>query len=226
MNKQVESILESIAAIDKGVAYRLSKVTDKQLLEQTLIALSSGMDIPQRAQQIIADSRKQSMLRKPNTLATKNNRKRVKTTPTRTKKTTTTTTTEDEPVLYRTREEIAKLIDQPLPPGSVKKITSKGIYITGETVIAQANKVFGKFGWNREVQSVEKISNNLALAKIRITIKDETGKVLNVKEDVGTKIMTGRDAAANVYKAAVTDGTKRALKVYGKALGLGLEPDD
>ena len=104
-------------------------------------------------------------------------------------------------------------------------------YIEGWYAIAEANRIFGFDGWNREtvdsrcVLARENRGSFLAIyvAKVRITVHAD-GTTL-VREGHGSG--EGRGASPGevhdiALKAAETDATKRALATFGKPFGLEL----
>lgn len=105
-------------------------------------------------------------------------------------------------------------------PGNIKLV-----YIESWKVIQSANKIFGFNGWNCSIVSLnvdyceEKQGKFLvgASAVIRITLRDGT-----FHEDIGfgsgetTKKGSSMEAAK---KEAVSDGRKRALRLFGEAMG-------
>lgn len=104
-------------------------------------------------------------------------------------------------------------------------------YIEGWHAIAEANRIFGHDGWNREtldskcVFAREVRGSFIAVytAKVRITVQIDNVTV--VREGHGTS--QGRadnpgDAHDTSLKGAETDATKRALATFGRPFGLGL----
>src|ERR1017187_1752161 len=104
-------------------------------------------------------------------------------------------------------------------------------YIEGWYAIAEANRIFGFDGWNREtiesrcVLSRENRGTFLAvyIARVRITV--HAGGATTIREGHGTG--EGRDSSPGevhdiALKAAETDATKRALATFGKPFGLAL----
>ena len=107
-------------------------------------------------------------------------------------------------------------------------------YMEGWKVIARANEVFGFNGWASEVVSVnedflEKVGDNsyscCYTAMVRVTLKDGT-----YHEDLGTGIMENAKgkgmAIEKAKKEAITDAKKRALRLFGDALGNGVYEKD
>jgi DNA recombination protein Rad52 len=104
-------------------------------------------------------------------------------------------------------------------------------YLEGWHVIAEANRIFGFDGWDRETVSshcVWKAQVNgrycaSYIAQIRIRVR--AGDKVVVREGSGT----GESSASSpgqahefAAKAAETDATKRALMTFGNAFGLSL----
>jgi DNA recombination protein Rad52 len=109
-------------------------------------------------------------------------------------------------------------------------------YLTGHYVIDRANEVFGPDGWIPEVQSITEVyrgtrpgrdakdGDHVVIvwsARVRITAHGV------VREDVGAGSCdcAPRNIAQAVEKGqkeAVTDGIKRALRLFGNSLGLAL----
>jgi recombination DNA repair RAD52 pathway protein len=104
-------------------------------------------------------------------------------------------------------------------------------YIEGWYAVAQANRIFGLDGWDREtleakcIQAREARGTFTAIysAKVRVTVR--TGDAVVVREGRGTGEAHG-SASGEVHdcalKTAETDATKRALATFGRAFGLAL----
>jgi DNA recombination protein Rad52 len=104
-------------------------------------------------------------------------------------------------------------------------------YIEGWHAIAEANRIFGFDGWNRETISISCVSNGKSrgdylvayIAKVRITIR--AGDTVIVREGSGAgeaKAFTPGQAHELAVKSAETDATKRALASFGNRFGLAL----
>ena len=104
-------------------------------------------------------------------------------------------------------------------------------YVEGWYVLAQANRIFGFDGWDRETIETKCImgreargsSSAVYLARVRITVR--TGEGVIVRDGHGTGEATGQSVGEvhdRALKAAETDATKRALATFGKAFGLAL----
>jgi len=106
-------------------------------------------------------------------------------------------------------------------------------YIEGWYAIAQANRIFGFDGWNREtveskcVLARENRGTFLAVytAKVRVTVHVGTTSPPVVREGHGTgegRGATPGEVHDTALKAAETDATKRALATFGRPFGLEL----
>ncbi len=104
-------------------------------------------------------------------------------------------------------------------------------YVEGWYVLAQANRIFGFDGWDRETVETKCImgrdargtSTAVYSARVRITVHVD-GRVI-VRDGHGTGEATGQSVGEvhdRALKAAETDATKRALATFGKAFGLAL----
>ena len=104
-------------------------------------------------------------------------------------------------------------------------------YVEGWFAIAEANRIFGFDGWDRETLEAKCVLNREARgaylavysAKVRLTVR--TGDRTIVREGYGTGEGRGGspgEAHDVALKAAETDATKRALVTFGKAFGLAL----
>ena len=104
-------------------------------------------------------------------------------------------------------------------------------YIEGWHAIAEANRIFGLDGWNRETTETRCVLsresrgefNVIYIAKVRVTVRADTDIV--VREGFGTgdaRAATAGEAHDKAIKTAETDATKRALATFGKPFGLSL----
>jgi len=129
-----------------------------------------------------------------------------------------------------------KMLQEKLDPRHVKKPSGrfgpKGDYIEGWHAIAEANRIFGHFGWSytivRLTQDVlaeatngkgEKQWQAAYTALVSVTVADVT------RQDVGFGSGFAKqagDAIEGATKEAVTDALKRALRTFGSPLGLAL----
>ncbi|KAG0168214.1 DNA repair protein rad52 [Apophysomyces sp. BC1034] len=100
-------------------------------------------------------------------------------------------------------------------------------YIEGKTAINLANEIFGFNGWSTEVRSTTvdfvdvneqgRVSVGISTV-IRVTVKDGT-----FHEDIGYGSAENSRSKATAFekakKESATDGMKRALRMFGNALG-------
>ena len=104
-------------------------------------------------------------------------------------------------------------------------------YVEGWYVLAQANRIFGFDGWDRETIETKCImgrdargtSTAVYSARVRITVHADGGVI--IREGHGTGEATGQSVGEvhdRALKAAETDATKRALATFGRAFGLAL----
>lgn len=121
-----------------------------------------------------------------------------------------------------------------LRPQHVRTREADGItlsYLEGWHVVAEANRIFGFEGWDRETISSEcvwskQVNGRYCAAYVtRIRIRVRAGEAVIVREGSGA----GESNAASpgqahefAAKAAETDATKRALMTFGNAFGLSL----
>lgn len=108
-------------------------------------------------------------------------------------------------------------------------------YLEGWYVVAEANRIFGFDGWDRETIETNCIfarANNHEFiaaytARIRIRVHTETRIVIREGSGSGeAKAATAGQAHEIALKAAETDATKRALLTFGNAFGLSLYQQD
>ena len=104
-------------------------------------------------------------------------------------------------------------------------------YIEGWHAIAEANRIFGFDGWDRETvesrcvlaKEIRGTFTAIYIARVRITVRAD-GKTI-IREGQGTGESQGTqpgEAHDRAIKAAETDATKRALATFGKPFGLSL----
>jgi hypothetical protein len=147
-------------------------------------------------------------------------------------------------------ERAKQLVTSPIPSELIKERPGGGgkklSYISGQTVIDYLNAAFG-YMWSFEIvqewkeDSVDKFNpkydkepapqNPVAHALVRITIPmfDENGnKVYElVKMGTGSKeVLGGQGDQADIFKAAVTDGLKKAASYLGFGLELYRDEDE
>ena len=112
-------------------------------------------------------------------------------------------------------------------------------YIPGDKVISIANDTFGFHRWSSEIRKIEvdfavqdaaKKWNVGVYCVMRVNFLAQSGAVLSFHEDLGFGAATNQphfnDAIENARKGAVTDARKRALRVFGPALGSGVSGED
>src|SRR5687768_13166388 len=121
-----------------------------------------------------------------------------------------------------------------LPARHVKEREEDGItlhYLEGWHVVAEANRIFGFDGWDREtvhsqcVWTKQMGSRFAAAYVIRMKIIVRAGDIRIVREGSGAgeaTAVTPGQAHEFALKAAETDATKRALSTFGNAFGLSL----
>src|SRR5438093_2847407 len=104
-------------------------------------------------------------------------------------------------------------------------------YIEGWYAIAEANRVFGFEGWDRETVSLRCVWEGprqgrpscAYIAQVRIRVR--AGETLVCRDGHGSGIGIGAtpgEAHETAVKEAETDATKRALVTFGNAFGLCL----
>lgn len=104
-------------------------------------------------------------------------------------------------------------------------------YIEGWFTIAEANRIFGYDGWDRETVHFAcvwqgKSSGQFAcnyIAKVRVTVRAGESRI--TREGTGSGAGTGvtpGDAHEKALKEAETDAMKRALATFGNRFGLAL----
>ena len=121
-----------------------------------------------------------------------------------------------------------------LKPAHIKTREADGItlhYVEGWHVVAEANRIFGFDGWDRETVTstcvwTKQTGLRFAAAyvtRVRITVRAGDERI--VREGCGA----GESNAASpgqahefAAKAAETDATKRALSTFGNSFGLSL----
>jgi hypothetical protein len=104
-------------------------------------------------------------------------------------------------------------------------------YLEGWHVVAEANRIFGFDGWDRETLSsdcvwTKQVNGRYCAAYVtRVRIRVRAGDAVITREGSGA----GESSAASpgqghefAAKAAETDATKRALMTFGNAFGLSL----
>jgi DNA recombination protein Rad52 len=104
-------------------------------------------------------------------------------------------------------------------------------YLEGWHVIAEANRIFGFDGWDRETVAsqcvwTKQLGSLFAAAYVvRIRVRVRAGDLTVVREGSGAGEATAAtpgSAHELALKSAETDATKRALATFGNAFGLSL----
>lgn len=124
-----------------------------------------------------------------------------------------------------------KMLDAPLNRAHVAQRDQGGgkvSYIEGWHAIAEANRIFGFDGWQREMIELRQLGEPREVngkmrvdysARVRITvgniIRDGCGFGQGIDKDVG-------QAHESALKEAETDAMKRALMTFGNPFGLAL----
>jgi DNA recombination protein Rad52 len=104
-------------------------------------------------------------------------------------------------------------------------------YLEGWHVVAEANRIFGFDGWDREsletrcilAREIRGVSTAVYSARVRVAVHAD-GRVV-IRDGHGTGEAHGASPAEvhdRALKSAETDATKRALATFGKAFGLAL----
>ncbi len=107
-------------------------------------------------------------------------------------------------------------------------------YLEGWHVIAEANRIFGFDGWDRETvastcvwqKHVDYRFTAAYLTRVRISVR--TAGAIITREGLGSgeaSAATAGQAHERASKAAETDATKRALCTFGNSFGLSLYRD-
>lgn len=132
-------------------------------------------------------------------------------------------------------EKTVAALNAPLDTKHVAKRTQSGrsmSYVEGWHVIAEANRIFGFGGWDRETVEMREVrppelKNNNGketwrvgfIAKVRITVdhvtREGTGFGSGALPDLG-------EAYESAVKEAETDAMKRAFMTFGNPFGLAL----
>lgn len=127
-------------------------------------------------------------------------------------------------------KEISKLLNKRLAPEYISYRTGFGksmvAYVEGWTIISLANQIFGFNGWSSTITSMTQDYCDVVDGKycvgisctVRITLKDGT-----YREDVGFGSSESQRLKSQAFekakKEASTDALKRALRLFGNALG-------
>jgi DNA recombination protein Rad52 len=108
-------------------------------------------------------------------------------------------------------------------------------YIEGWHVIAEANRIFGFDGWDRETVAAECISEEpkrepkVCAYAVRVRIKVRAGGTMICREGSGVGHGNGAtlgEAHESALKEAETDAMKRAFATFGNQFGLALYDKD
>lgn len=104
-------------------------------------------------------------------------------------------------------------------------------YIEGWHAIAEANRIFGFDGWDRETLEVRCIWSNddrgqydcVYAARVRVTVKANPNLVVREGSGAGSaRAGSAVEAHEHAIKEAETDAMKRALATFGNPFGLAL----
>jgi DNA recombination protein Rad52 len=104
-------------------------------------------------------------------------------------------------------------------------------YVEGWHVIAEANRIFGFDGWDRELveqacvytKQIGDRFNAAYTARIRVTVRAGDSRIVREGSGAGEASAASPGQAHELaMKAAETDATKRALMTFGNAFGLSL----
>ena len=121
-----------------------------------------------------------------------------------------------------------------LKPRNVRTREADGVslsYLEGWHVVAEANRIFGFDGWDRETLSSDcvwtrQVNGRYCAAYVtRVRIRVRAGDAIITREGSGageSHAATPGQAHEFAAKAAETDATKRALMTFGNAFGLSL----
>src|ERR1051326_6211084 len=127
-----------------------------------------------------------------------------------------------------------RMLTSKLDRRHVRTRESRGLvlsYVEGWHVIAEANRVFGFEGWDRETVWCECVWEEgrrdlracAYAARVRIRVRAGGGVVCREGSGVGNGTgATLGEAHENAPKEAETDATKRALTTFGNLFGLAL----
>ncbi len=108
-------------------------------------------------------------------------------------------------------------------------------YIEGWHAIAEANRIFGFDGWDRQIVTIRCVSEGAwqgryrcsYIARVRVRVR--AGESLICREGCGSghgNAMSPGEAHESAIKEAETDAMKRALMTFGNLFGLALYDKD
>jgi DNA recombination protein Rad52 len=108
-------------------------------------------------------------------------------------------------------------------------------YLEGWHVIAEANRIFGFDGWNRETLDARCIWDGVHkgqrqcsyVARVRVRVRARETEIMRDGSGAGIGVgITPGEAHEAALKAAETDAMKRALATFGNTFGLALYDRD
>ena len=127
-----------------------------------------------------------------------------------------------------------KLLEGKLPEKHVRTRVQRGMtlsYIEGWHAIAEANRIFGFDGWDRETIQAECVwqdgrgATKLCSYTAKVRIRVRAGGTVIQRDGSGVGQGSGStlgEAHESALKEAETDATKRALTTFGNLFGLAL----
>lgn len=141
--------------------------------------------------------------------------------------------------------EQVKALQAPLNTSNIRAREQGGrqvSYVEGWHVIAEANRIFGFDGWNRETILLQETNRDLVtlqgrnsstyeqwrigyIAKVRVTVGGIVREGTGYGSGMGKSEAIG-DAVEGAIKEAETDAMKRALMTFGNPFGLALYDKD
>src|SRR5258708_3584763 len=121
----------------------------------------------------------------------------------------------------------------PLSLANVKKNPRGYDYVEGWHAIAEANRIFGFDGWDRQTIDMRRLGEPEQDAKgnwrvayhcrVRVIVRAGDTEVIRDGSGYGSGIVKDiRDAHESALKEAETDAMKRALMTFGNPFGLAL----
>lgn len=126
-----------------------------------------------------------------------------------------------------------KALSAPLNRSHVKTNPRGYDYVEGWMAIAEANRIFGFDGWNRQTLDMRQLGEPEQDAKgnwrvayhcrVRVTVIAGDREIIREGSGYGSGIVKDlRDAHESAIKEAETDAMKRALMTFGNPFGLAL----